>query len=73
MSVEVAELSNASDVKTATTHNKMMANDRATLSRKLNDRAYKNNENAVIAIPAVNISLMVLIPTNKSSDQPLSI
>src|SRR5450759_2813812 len=73
MSGEAAELSNASDVKTTTTHNRMMANERATRSRKLNDSAYSNNENAVMAIPAVRISLTVLIPTNKSFNQPLSI
>jgi hypothetical protein len=66
MSGEVAELSNASEVKTTTTHKRIMANERATRSRKLNDSAYKNNENAVMAIPAVRISLIVLIPTNNS-------
>src|SRR5450759_2809538 len=73
MSGEAAELSNASDVKTTTTHKRMMANERATRSRKLNDSAYRNNEKAVMAIPAVRISLIVLIPTSKSCNQPLSI
>jgi hypothetical protein len=50
----------------------MIANERATRSRKLKDRAYKNNEKAVMAIPAVRISLIVLIPANKSWSQPLN-
>ena len=73
MSVELAELSRASDVKTTTTHKRMIANDRATLSRRLKDKAYKNNEKAVMAIPAVRISLTVLIPVNRSCNQPVSI
>jgi hypothetical protein len=67
------ELSTASEVKTITTHNRMIANERATLSRKLNERAYRNSEKAVIAIPAVRISLTVIIPVSKSCNQPLSI
>jgi hypothetical protein len=47
----------ASVVKTTTTHNRMIANERATRSRKLNDRAYRNSENAVIEMPAVKILL----------------
>src|SRR5512133_3108100 len=62
----------ASVVKTATTHKRIMANERATRSRKLNDRAYRNSENAVIAMPAVKILLIVLIPTSKPSSQPLN-
>ena len=69
---EVAELSNASEVNTITTHKRIMANERATLSLKLKDSAYKNSEKAVMAIPAVRISLIVLIPANKSWSQPLN-
>src|SRR6266511_4024697 len=60
-------------VKTTTTHKRIMANERATRSRKLNDKAYKNSEKAVIAMPAVKILLIVLIPTNNPSNQPLNI
>ena len=49
------ELSSASAVKTVTTHTRMIANERATRSLKLKDKAYKNNEKAVMAIPAVRI------------------
>jgi len=41
--------------KIATRQNMIQANDRATLSRKLKDNAYKNSEKARMAIPAVNI------------------
>src|SRR5512145_3119255 len=37
----------------------MMANERATRSRRLNVRAYKSRENAVIVIPAVRSWLRV--------------
>ena len=50
----------ASAVKTITTQTIMIANDLATRSRKLKVSAYNNKENAVIAIPAVRISLIVL-------------
>src|SRR5215212_4922004 len=65
-------LCKASVVKTTTTHNKIIANERATRSRKLNDRAYRNNENAVMAMPAVKILLIVCSPASKPSIQPLN-
>ena len=67
-----AEVSSASEVKTTTTHSRIIAKDRVTRSRRLNDSAYRNNEKAVMAIPAVRISLIVLIPTSKSCSQPLN-
>ncbi len=51
----------------------MIANERATLSRKLKESAYKNRENAVMAIPAVRIWLSVWIPARSGADQPLII
>lgn len=60
--IEVELLAMASPTETSTTHNKMMAKDLATLSRRLKDSAYNNSEKAVIAIPAVNNSLMPLKP-----------
>src|SRR5664280_1279397 len=68
----VEALSRASEVKTVTTHKRMIAKERATRSRKLKDRAYRNREKAVMAIPAVNIWLTVIIPVSKSCVQPLS-
>ena len=62
----------ASAVKTMTTHNKIIAKERATRSRKLNVREYRNREKAVIATPAVRISLMVWTPAKKPSIQPLN-
>jgi hypothetical protein len=41
--------------KMVTRQNIIHANERATLSRKLKDKAYKKSEKARIAIPAVNI------------------
>jgi hypothetical protein len=55
VSSDVEELSMASAVNMTTTHMRIIANARATRSRKLNEREYKNNENAVMAIPAVKI------------------
>src|SRR5215208_653914 len=63
----------ASVVKTTTTHKRIMAKERATRSRKLKDKAYKNSENAVIAMPAVKMLLIVFNPTSKPSNQPLNI
>src|SRR4030042_4096546 len=51
---ELTMLPIASPTKTITIQIRMSANVRATLSRKLNVRAYNSNENAVIAIPAVS-------------------
>src|SRR4030042_365366 len=51
---ELTMLPIASPTKTITKQTRMSAKVRATLSRKLNVRAYKSNENAVIAIPAVS-------------------
>src|SRR5215208_4957695 len=62
----------ASVVKTTTTHKRIMANERATRSRKLNDKAYKNSEKAVIAMPAVKMLFSVLSPTSNPSNQPLN-
>ena len=63
---------NASVVKTTTTHSRIMAKERATRSRKLNDKAYMNSEKAVIAMPAVSMLLIVWSPANKPSVQPLN-
>src|SRR4026207_1799153 len=63
----------ASVVKTTTTHRRIIAKERATRSRKLKDKAYKNSEKAVMAMPAVKMLLMVLSPTSKPSNQPLNI
>jgi hypothetical protein len=49
----------------------MSAKDFATLSRKLNDREYKNKEKAVTAMPAVRIWLMVWMPVNTAADKSL--
>jgi hypothetical protein len=49
----------------------MTANERATLSRRLKESAYKNSENAVMAIPAVRIWLSAWIPASNGSIQPL--
>ena len=65
-------LCSASVVNTTTTQSKMIANERATRSRKLNDNAYKKSENAVIAMPAVKILLIVCNPASKPSIQPLN-
>ncbi|MFH2039210.1 MAG: hypothetical protein ABIJ65_07215 [Chloroflexota bacterium] len=54
-SFDMEALPRASLVKITTTHNKIIANERATRSRRLNESEYKNREKAVIAIPAVNI------------------
>src|SRR5215510_7172439 len=62
----------ASVVNTTTTHNKIIANERATRSRKLNDREYRNKEKPVIAMPAVKMLLMFCSPANKPSNQPLN-
>ena len=48
-----------SDENTITRHNMIPAKVRATLSLRLNARLYKSRENAVTAIPAVRIWLMV--------------
>ncbi len=71
--LELDEPCSASDVNTVRMHNNIIANDRATLSLKLNDKEYRNKEKAVMAIPAVNIELTVIIPTKMSCAQPLSI
>ena len=59
ISICVVMLEIASEVKMMTTHNMIAANERATRSRRLKVSAYNNNENAVIAMPAVRIWLMV--------------
>src|SRR5574341_1960971 len=62
----------ASVVNTTTTHNRIMAKERATRSRKLNDKAYRNSENAVIAMPAVRILLRFMKPASRPAVQPLN-
>src|SRR5512139_2823532 len=52
----------ASPVETMTMHTRIKANERATRSRRLNVRAYRSNEKAVIAIPAISSSLIVCKP-----------
>jgi len=54
-----AVLPMASAEKMITTQTMINANERATRSRKLNDSEYKNSEKAVMAIPAIKISLVV--------------
>ena len=56
---ELALLAIASPAETNTTHSSIIAKDRATRSRKLNDNAYSNRENAVMAIPTVSNSLIL--------------
>jgi hypothetical protein len=49
-----------SPTETKTTHTRMIANDLATRSLKLKDKAYSSRENAIIAIPAVSKSFKPL-------------
>ena len=68
----VAVVPSDSAEKITVIKNRMTAKERATRLRKLKVRAYSSNENAVIAMPAVRISLMVtsifVTPTNNTAN-----
>jgi hypothetical protein len=51
---------NASDEKTITTLTRIRQKERTTLSRRFMVNANRSNENAVMAIPAVRMSLIAL-------------
>src|SRR3990172_1218633 len=55
----LATLLKASAINTTTTHERMIANERLTRSRRLNDKTYSSSEKAVMAIPAVSKLLSV--------------